>query len=436
MNISVIGSGAREHALIQAMSESSQGNSFFCIGTSRNPGIIKLTENYAVGDITQAVLVTEQLKNWATDLAVIGPEAPLKAGIADQLRGAGIAVFGPDRKLARIETSKSYTRELLAQTAPGASPAFCKAQNLEQVSAMLTRLGENYVIKADGLTGGKGVKVSGDHLHSHNQALSYAKKLIDSDGSCVVEEKLFGQEFSLFTITDGSTFIHLPPVQDHKRAQEGDTGPNTGGMGSYSDANLLLPFLEPRDIEQAAALNEQVVTALAKDNGSLYRGVLYGGFMAVRDGIKVIEFNARFGDPEVMNLMAVTKTDISVLFYAAAVGKLHSCTVEYLPKASVCKYAVPVGYPEKSIKGDPLSIGAIPQGCRIYFGSVDMDGETLVTAGSRTAACTAVGDTIEEAEFLVEKALGAVEGNLFHRKDIGTKALIDQRTTFMKELRS
>jgi phosphoribosylamine---glycine ligase len=436
MRIAVIGSGAREHILAYALYHAPEPTTLFAFGTTANPGIMQLCSDYRIGDITDAAAVCAQLTAWEIDLAVIGPEAPLSTGTADALRAAGIAVFGPDRALARIETSKSYTRELLERTVPQASPYYRVVRSISEAERVLAQLGELYVIKADGLCGGKGVKVSQEHLHSHEEALEFIGGLLAQDSQCVIEEKLIGEEFSLMTITDGSTCIHLPVVQDHKRAYPGDTGPNTGGMGSYSDADHCLPFLTPDDILTARELNEQVIEALEQDNGSPYRGVLYGGFMAVSEGVRIIEYNARFGDPEVMNLISVIDADFPQLFLAAAQGTLHDQQITLRPLASVCKYAVPQGYPEAPVKGAEIDISGIDGPCSIYLGSVDLIDGVLVTGGSRTAACVALGKTIEEAERRAETAVMQIRGKLFHRSDIGTAPLIDKRTAHMREIRS
>lgn len=436
MNIAVIGSGAREHILSHVLCGSSKGVRLFVIGSTSNPGIMELCEDYQIGDITDAQQITKTLLSWKIDLAVIGPEAPLETGTADTLRAAGIAVFGPDRKNARIETSKSYARELLGRYAGEANPICSTVTDIAAAQQLLDQLGEKYVIKAEGLCGGKGVKVAGDHLHSHEEALLFISGLLEKDGSCLIEEKLIGEEFSLMSITDGEHCIHLPAVQDHKRAYRGDTGPNTGGMGSYSDADGSLPFLTSDDISSARGLNEKVIAALKEDNGQPYRGVLYGGFMATADGVRIIEYNARFGDPEVMNLLSVIDADFPELFKAAAEGALDTQEIVFKKQASVCKYAVPEGYPELSVKGEPIRIGDIPEGVRMFLGSVDLEGAEMVTAGSRTVAVVAVGESIGEAEQRAEQAVSGIAGKLFHREDIGTQELIARRTAHMKELRS
>ena len=434
--ILIVGSGAREHALAYSLHRSQSTSAIYCIGSAVNPAVRDLCAGYTVGDITDGEYILETAKDWGIELAVIGPEAPLSTGVADILRAGGIDVFGPDEDLARIETSKSYTRDLLSGCVPDASPVYRVVRTHEEAETLLEELGEFYVIKADGLKGGKGVQVAGDHLHSHGEALSFVDTLLSESGQCVIEEKLIGQEFSLMTITDGETSIHLPAVQDHKRAFNGDTGPNTGGMGSYSDHDGSLPFLEPEDIEEARRLNEAVIAALAVDNGKPYRGVLYGGFMAVKEGVKIIEYNARFGDPEVMNLVSIIQADFVELFSHAADGTLSEASIEILDKASVCKYVVPNGYPSVSNRGAEIDISEVDDSCRLFLGSVDLKDGVLVTGGSRTAACIALGETIEEAERIAEAQIGRIRGDLFHRDDIGTSELVASRVKAMRELRS
>lgn len=461
-NVLVIGSGAREHALALALARSASKPVVHVIGTSRNPGISSLCEatdgTFVVGDILDPAYCSAYASTLAADLAVIGPEAPLDAGVADAMRLLGIPVMGPDRSLARIETSKAFARALLDQAVPGASPRFRTVTSMEQAEAFLEELGDDYVIKADGLTGGKGVKVAGDHLHSREEALAYCRELLTPpEGStlpeegradelrCVIEEKMIGEEFSLMTLTDGTTCVHMPAVQDHKRAYEGDKGPNTGGMGCYSDADHALPFLDPADYRAACLLNEEVAKALSAACGAPYRGILYGGFMAVREGVRIVEYNARFGDPESLNLLTLLTSDAHTLFLAAAEGRLAEVAdqVTFAKKASVCKYVVPEGYPGKAVRHAPLDLGGLTPGSDIasdgdialYLGSVDIIDGRLVTGGSRTAAVVALADTIAEAERKAEAAVTRMRGRIFHRSDIGTEPLVARRVVHMQELR-
>jgi len=442
-HILIIGSGTREHAIAAALSRSASSPVISCLGSSNNPGIIAICKNteglYRKGNIISpesALAFAEELQS---DLVVIGPEAPLAEGVPDLLREQHIPVLGPDKALAKIETSKSYARDFLHRVLPESCPEFRIISDIFEAEMFLLQLGDSYVIKADGLTGGKGVKVSGDHLTNLDDALTYCRELLKPKNSqVVIEEKLFGEEFSLMTITDGKTCIHMPAVQDHKRAYNDDLGPNTGGMGSYSDSDHSLPFLSQEDITAARKMNERVVEALGKEHGKPYRGILYGGFMAVSQGVKIIEYNARFGDPESLNLLTLLESDAAELFAAAAQGDLDKVKVVFSDKASVCKYAVPLGYPEAAEKGSPVYISKVEKidSAELYLGSVDMQNGTLLTGGSRTAAVVAVGNTIAEAETIAEKAVSAIEGALFHRTDIGTAPSLEKRISHMKTLRN
>lgn len=439
----IIGSGAREHALAEVMELSPSAPVISCLGSAINPGIVGICSNtggtYRTGAITNPEESLSIAEACGADLMVIGPEAPLAAGTADLLRAKGFAVLGPDRALARIETSKSWARELLESCVPEACPKYFVVHSIGEAEKALVKLGTDFVIKADGLTGGKGVKVSGDHLASHDEAIDYCRELLPDEGYyCVIEDKLIGEEFSLMTLTDGKVCIHMPAVQDHKRAYPGDTGPNTGGMGSYTGAGGILPFLEKDDIMKARVLNEAVVRALGKVSGKPYRGVLYGGFMAVADGVKIVEYNARFGDPEALNLMTLFTGDAAELFYQAGTGTLPE-DIDYAElfseKASVCKYAVPTGYPTSPVKGTPIDISGVTEKVKLYLGSVDSSGGNLVLGGSRTAAVAALGSTISEAEAATEEAVSSIGGELFHRPDIGTDELVEKRITHMQEVR-
>jgi len=291
------------------------------------------------------------------------------------------------------------------------------------------------VVKYDGLSGGKGVKVAGDHLHSHDEALAYCQKLVDSDGEFVIEEKFVGEEFSLMSFCDGDNLKHMPAVQDHKRAYEGDTGPNTGGMGTYSDANHSLPFLTNNDISQALEINIQTARAIKDKFGVGYKGILYGGFMATASGVRLVEYNARFGDPEAMNVLSLLESDFIDICIGVADGTLDQVDVQFANKATVCKYAVPDGYPDSPVKGEPIDVSKVKNLDGLFFASVDFKGTSLVEAGSRTIAMVGVADTISDAEALAEKEVSSISGPLFHRTDIGTDKIVQKRVDHMNSLR-
>lgn len=435
MNVLMIGSGAREHTLAHALSHNPETR-VHCIGSGTNPGIRSIASTYVSGDILSPREVVRYARETGADHAVVGPEAPLAAGVADALLEIGVPVFGPAASLARIETSKAYARSLMRDYQIPGLPRFRHFDTLDGVAEFLAELGDGFVVKADGLMGGKGVKVAGEHLQDHREALGYAEELIHGGGSFVLEEKCVGPEFSVFTLSDGKSVVHLPPVQDHKRAGIGDTGPNTGGMGSYTDADHRLPFLTAKDIRTAESINEATLDALHRANHRPYQGVLYGGFMATADGVRVIEFNSRFGDPEVMNLIALLRTDFSDLVAACLRGHLERVRVDLHPLASVCKYLVPIGYPDRPEKGFPVDTGGLTADHGCFLGAVDLVGGTLVGTGSRTVAIVATGRSIADAEQAVEERITRVQGDLIHRPDIGTAPLIAKRVDLIHQLRA
>ena len=283
--------------------------------------------------------------------------------------------------------------------------------------------------------GGKGVRVSGEHLKNIDEGVAYANEIISIGGKFLIEEKLVGEEFSLMSFVDGKVCKHMPVVQDHKRAYEGDAGPNTGGMGTYSFGNHSLPFLSEKDINEAQKTNELVAKQLFEETGTPYVGILYGGFMLTRDGVKVIEYNARFGDPEAMNVLSLLETDFIDICIAIADETLKDVDVSFEKKATVCKYAVPEGYPDNPIKGQKIDVSNVKKHDNLFFASVDYKNESLVEAGSRTVAVVGIADSISKAEIIAENEISRVVGPLFHRSDIGKKEMVQKRVNHMKSLK-
>ena len=434
-NILVIGSGAREHAIVRALDRSTQEKTISCLASNMNPGIAELCDELTVNNINDPEFVVSYAKETDATLAIVGPENPLAAGVADALWGAGVKTVGPKKDLAQLETSKAFTRNLLKEYDIPGGPKYQTFDTLDGVTDFLNELGENYVVKYDGLAGGKGVKVAGDHLHSHDEALAYCQELVDSDGEFVIEEKFVGEEFSLMSFCDGDNLKHMPAVQDHKRAYEGDTGPNTGGMGTYSDANHSLPFLTDNDISQALEINIQTAMAIKDKFGVGYKGILYGGFMATARGVKLIEYNARFGDPEAMNVLSLLESDFIDICIGVADGTLNQVDVQFANKATVCKYAVPEGYPDNPVKGEPIDVSKVKNLDGLFYASVDFKSTSLVEAGSRTIAIVGIADTLSDAEALAEKEVSSISGPLFHRTDIGTDEIVQKRVDHMNSLR-
>lgn len=432
----IIGNGAREHALAETLKRSLQGVELFTFGSAKNPGMFELSSGYEIGSGTDFDKLMDFVKYVDPAFVVPGPEAPIAAGVSDMLSEMGVASVAPMMTVARLESSKSFTRDLLHKYNIPGNPKFKVFYDPEGLQKYMEEdLEGEFVVKADGLKGGKGVMVVGDHLKDAEEGAKYAAKCIEDEGQVVVEEKFVGPEFSLMSFADGETVADMVPVQDHKRAYVGDKGPNTGGMGTYSDADHSLPFLGARDLEDAHEITEQVSRALHEETGTRFKGIMYGGFIATKHGVRLIEYNARFGDPEAMNVLPILRTDFVDVCEAMARGELAGMDIEFEKKATVCKYVVPNGYPDKPVKGEKIEVEGVPEDVKAYYASVDQREDGLYLSGSRAIAFVGIGDTIEEAEKKAQKACSCVKGPVFFREDIGTRSLINERVKMVKELR-
>ena len=436
MNFLVIGSGAREHIIAEKLDM--VGVKIFSVLTNLNPGLLNISKKYFFVKnykLNMEAIVAFALDNYI-DCVVIGPEDPLALGLSDLFWKNDIPVVGPLKILAQIETSKGFTRDLLNKYNIDVSPNYKRFNSLNGVRDFMEYLSGDYVVKFDGLMGGKGVKVSGEHLADINAGLKYCKNIINNSGNFVIEEKLFGEEFSLMSFCDGQNLAHMPAIQDHKRAYEGDIGPNTGGMGCYSDSDHSLPFLKDQEIFEAREINEKVAKALFEHTGENYKGILYGGFMVTHNGVKLIEYNARFGDPEAMNLLTLLDSDFASVCSNIVEGTLKS--VIFRNEASVCKYVVPKGYGSNPSVDATLVVNeSYRNHSNLYYAAVNMDKNGIIsTTSSRAAAIVSSGKTISEAEEKCEKGLEYISGNnLFTRHDIAKPDLIQKRITNMETIR-
>jgi phosphoribosylamine--glycine ligase len=428
----VIGKSARLHATVEALLLSSASIEVYVISDVRI-GELVARDRLFVGKSDDVAFVQECVGKIGPDLALIGPEEPLATGVADALWRMGVPCVGPVKCLAKLETSKSFTRNLLAKYNIPGNPEYMIFYSMDGIAKYVREVGA-FVVKPDGLTGGKGVRVYGEHLHSIDNALEYCEELFSTGQSAIViEEKLDGEEFSYQSFFDGHHIAHTLPVQDHKRARDSDTGPNTGGMGSYSCANHSLPFLSQGDIYKAGEINRLVGEALLKETGQEYKGILYGGFMVTGKGLRVIEYNARFGDPEAMNILPIMQTNFLGVCEAIVSGTLDHLPVHFESKATVCKYVVPDGYPESPRANAQVDLEQVYEmrstepNLRVYLGAVEGDGTPYRLTGSRAIALVGIGPTLHEAEAIAEKAASLIVGPVYHRKDIGTDSLIQRR---------
>lgn len=418
MKYLIIGCGGREHMILKTLAKNPNHEYFYC-GSSVNPGMEDYAKKIDLSDVI--------CKDFNIDIAIIGSETYLEEGLVDKLSEIGVRCIGPKKALAKIETSKSYCRQLMTKYGMNIySPKykiFNYDSDIEICKSYLLSLSDKYVVKADGLHGGKGVKVSGDHLNNLSEAIDYCQQLMTRKEMFVVEEKLLGEEFSYISLTDGTTVKHTLPVQDYKRAYNDNKGPNTGSMGSVSYDNHLLPFLERKDLEICQKINSKVIESLYQETGEYYCGIIYGSYIKTNDGeIKVIEFNARFGDPECINLLSLLKTDLSQVFETMVGGILHTINLEFEEEATCVRYLVPRGYPFNPVKKHEIYLDDTIDKDSVFYASVNEEvcnGEKyLYELGSRTLAILGKGNTMQEAVQSVEKTVKHVHGPLFSRTDI------------------
>ncbi|HLV54018.1 MAG TPA: phosphoribosylamine--glycine ligase [Actinotalea caeni] len=413
MRILVIGSGAREHAIARALALDPATSAV--VVAPGNPGTATLpgAENAAVDPLDPAA-VTALAQRLEADLVVVGPEAPLVAGVADAVRAAGIPVFGPDAAAARLEGSKAFAKDVMAAAAvPTAMAHVCSS--LAEVEAALDAFGAPYVVKDDGLAAGKGVVVTDDRA----AALAHAASCLEH-AQVVVEEYLDGPEVSLFCLSDGETVVPLAPTQDYKRLLDDDAGPNTGGMGAYSPLTWAPAGLTDEVVERVAL---PAVRELAR-RGTPFVGLLYCGLALTSRGLRVVEFNARFGDPETQVVLARLRSSLATVLHAAATGALASLPpLRWSDEAAVTVVVSAHGYPEAPRKGDPITgveaAEALDGVHVLHAGTATDDAGRLVTAGGRVLSVVGTGADVAAARAAAYAGVAeiAIDG-AHHRTDI------------------
>ena len=441
MNVLVVGGGAREHAICDAVVRSPQATLYSAMN-NRNPGIETLATDALLQKETELQAIVSYAQEKHIDLVLIGPEAPLEAGLADELTKNAIQTCAPKKNAARIETDKEWMRTLLTKYHIPGQLRHQTFTDPSKAQTFIEDLNAEVAIKPIGLTGGKGVHVAGDHFQGTSEAVAYVTEVIQHKiggaAKVLIEEKAIGEEFTLQAFTDGHHVAPLPAVQDHKRLLPDDKGPNTGGMGSYSCANGLLPFLTRQEYQQGVVILQHIIQALAKEH-STYIGPIYGQFILTANGVKLIEVNARFGDPEAMNVLPLLQTDFLDICTAMLSGTLSHTRMHIKKKSTVCKYVVPEGYGVKSMVGQPITVNeaAIQKtGAMLFYASVNKKDQQILTGSSRSLAVVGIHDDFAEAEKISEHALTHIKGDhLFIRHDIGTQKLIEKRIQHMKEIR-
>lgn len=421
MRILVIGSGAREHALVTALLADPSVTDIIC--APGNAGIARDVATRLVS-VSDAAAIGELASEVNADLVVIGPEVPLVAGAADEVRARGIACFGPSAAAAQLEGSKAFAKDVMAAAHVPTAQAFVCA-NVDEVTAALDHFGAPYVVKDDGLAAGKGVVVTSDRHDAIVHALACLER--GGDARVVIEEYLDGPEVSLFGITDGTTIIPLQPAQDFKRAHDDDAGPNTGGMGAYSP----LPWAPAGLIDEVTTHVLQPMVDAMRDRGTPFAGLLYAGLALTSKGTRVIEFNARFGDPETQVVLARLETPLAGVLMAAATGTLAQMPpLQWKSGAAVTVVVAAHGYPADPRTGDViggLEAAGEQVGVDVLHAGTKVTDEGIVSNGGRVLSVTASGSNLAQAR---ERAYAAIdlitlEGS-HHRRDIAKKAAESQ----------
>ena len=423
MNILIIGSGGREHALAWKVAQSDSVDTVYVApGNAGTAGEAKV-ENVAI-DVLDTTGLIAFAKSNQVGLTIVGPEAPLVAGVVDDFQAAGLKCFGPGAGAAQLEGSKAFTKDFLARHhIPTA--AYGNFTDLEQALAYLRKQGAPIVIKADGLAAGKGVIVAMtlEEAEAAVRDMLAGNRFGDAGHRVVIEEFLEGEEASFIVMVDGEHVLPMATSQDHKRVGEGDTGPNTGGMGAYSPAPVVTDVIHQRIMDQVIL---PTVRGMAAE-GNPYTGFLYAGLMISPAGEpKVIEYNCRFGDPETQPIMMRLRSDLAALCLHALDGKLENASADWDPRPAVGVVMAAGGYPEQYRKGDPISGLDQARGddLKVFHAGTSLDGEQVVTSGGRVLCVTALGDSVTSAQQLAYQGLAAIHWqDCYYRGDIGWRAI-------------
>lgn len=415
MRILVLGSGAREHAIITALLREGAGHEI--TAAPGNAGIAQLVPTVAL-DPTKAAVVADYAVDNDVELVVIGPEAPLVEGVADALRSRGIATFGPGKAAAQLEGSKTFAKRIMDAAGVPTGRAV-RAGTLAEADAALDDMGAPYVVKADGLAAGKGVIVTDDRAAARAHAEHYLQQ-----GGVLIEEFLAGQEVSLFLLSDGHTVVPLSPAQDYKRIGDGDTGPNTGGMGAYSP----LPWAPAGFVDEVIETIAQPTVRQLAEEGTPFIGLLYCGLIVTDKGIRVIEFNARFGDPETQVVLPRLTTPLSGLLFAASTGQLGGVArPEFSDEVAVTVVLASEGYPDTPHTGRALTgldEAEQVEGVHLCHAATARTGDGFVATGGRVLSVVATGSDFTEARARAYEAIGRIglEGGQY-RSDIAARVV-------------
>lgn len=436
----IVGSWAKEQITIENIS-SNPDVEIFSYMDIRNPGIISQVKGYQIGNLYDISAIVNYALEKKIDLVIITTASPLSIGLVDSLEEKSILAFGPVRVAARLESDKEFTHKLLKKYIPSTIPEFEVFEDPDSAIDHAEKLDWQVAVKPIGLTEGLGVRVFGEQLKDGRDVMGYIRQVnnqkIGGSSKIIIEEKIEGEEFTLQCFVHGDHIIPTPAVQDFKKLLPGEKGPNTASMGSYSQQGHLLPFMEEKDYEKALEIIRGTLDGFQKETGKICSGFLYGQFMLTANGVKLIEYNFRPGDPEWMNTVIILKNNLLDVILRLFQGDDRALYFEN--KATVCKYIVPEGYPEKLYQhlDADLDEGSLQEidGLKYYY-SCGLDDTGKLNVGTeRGIAFIAKAPTIEEANEKVDKAISLVGGKFYYRKDIGTKDLVDSKIAHVNRLR-
>lgn len=419
MNVLVVGSGGREHAIVWKVSQSSKLMKHYAL--PGNPGMAELAENVGGISVDDHAAIITFCKDKQIDLVIVGPEGPLAAGLVDSLSAQGIRSFGPSQAAAQIEASKSFAKDFMARHNIPTSK-YSTFSNYDEAVQYLESVDYPIVIKASGLAAGKGVILpeTGIEAMSALEDILVKKVFGKAGAEVVIEERMIGQEVSLMAFTDGTSVVPMLPAQDHKRLLDGDEGLNTGGMGAYAPAPIFTPEMMNEAVEKVL---KPAVNGMKRE-GNLFIGVLYAGLMLTPNGIRVLEFNCRFGDPETQVVLPLLETDLVEIAEACVVGKLAEVKIRWKTGAALCVVLAGKGYPEKVENGKVVNIEILPDDMVCFHAGTKLENGNLITSGGRVFGLTAWSGDIAKA---VNKVYSNIDKVKFdgrqYRKDIAHRAL-------------
>lgn len=432
--IVLVGGGGREDALARKLFE--DGAEIISIMPNDNPSIRSLSSETLVTQSMNTDLLVNYIKDKSPDLVFVGPDGYLETNLVDKLLLTEIKIASPSSEAFKIESSKIFMRQLMRRYGIQGNLKYDILDDEYNARVLLMDTGREFAIKPIGLTGGKGVKLTNLHFDSRADAVNYANEIIRRDRRVLIEEAVFGEEFSMQLFSDGSDVLFAPIAQDYKRLDEGDLGPNTGGMGSITDKDMRLPFITSSNYEKAKEISRKIVKSMYED-GQMFKGVMYVQFMQTPSGLKVIEVNGRLGDPEGINILTLLNGDSVDLLFRIANAEISGAKINFRKNATALKYLVPPGYGTDPVPGNlTVNLTGLPEHLKIYYSSVNGSLTDVQMTKSRCLAIIGEGESIEEASDTVERNLWRVGGKFKMRHDIGTSEMLQKKIEAVKNLKN